>query len=154
MSQAAQPWTDGDFRPQLADGVRLHWDRHDQRSILLHPEGVLRPSETGVAILALCDGRRSIAEIAAVLAGRYGRESDGVHRDLIDFLDQLRARVLVRASVGDEPVDTRTDIGVAGAERSDAPEAAKRRAPGAPPRGRGAPRPPPPSCRHRRQIRK
>ena len=58
-------------------GVRLHWDRHDQRSVLLHPEGVLRPSETGIAVLTLCDGRRSVEEIAAVLAGRYGTESRG-----------------------------------------------------------------------------
>ena len=109
MSQTASPWIDGRFRPHLAEGVRLHWDRHDQRSILLHPEGVLRPSETGAAILTLCDGRRSVDEIAAVLAGMYTREIEGVRRDLIDFLDQLHARVLVRAPVGDEPLDSLTD---------------------------------------------
>ncbi len=109
MSQPAQPWIHGCFRPQLAEGVRLHWDRHDQQSILLYPEGVLRPSATGVAILTLCDGRRSVDEIAAVLAGMYRREIEDLRPDLIDFLDQLHARVLVRAPVGDEPLDSRTD---------------------------------------------
>src|SRR5580704_12558025 len=111
MSLAARRETDGRFRPQLAEGVRLHWDRHDERSILLHAEGVLRPSETGTAVLTLCDGRRSIDEIAAVLAGRYRREIEGVRPEVIDFLDELHARVLVRAAVGeeDEPPDSHSD---------------------------------------------
>jgi pyrroloquinoline quinone biosynthesis protein E len=103
MSPPALPVIGGRFRPRLAAGVRLHWDRHDQRSLLLHPEGVLRPSETGIAVLTLCDGRRSVEEIAAVLAGRYGTAIDGVRREVIDFLDELHTRVLVRAAAGDDP---------------------------------------------------
>jgi pyrroloquinoline quinone biosynthesis protein E len=104
-SLADHPWSDGRSQPHLAEGVRLHWDRHDQRSILLHPEGVLRPSETGLAILALCDGRRSVDEIAAVLAGRYTRKIADVRRDLIEFLDEMYTRILIRVPVGDEALD-------------------------------------------------
>ncbi len=81
MSESAHPWLDGRLPPPVAEGVQpAYGTARDQRSVLLPPEGVLRPSETGVAILALCDGRRSVAEIAAVLAGKYRREIEGVRR--------------------------------------------------------------------------
>jgi pyrroloquinoline quinone biosynthesis protein E len=116
ISLTAPTATDGQFRPRLAEGVRLHWDRHDRRPVLLYPEGVLRPSETGMAILTLCDGRRSVDEIAAVLAGMYGSHIDGIRPEVIDFLDQLQARVLVRAAAGGEPADPRTEDAPAGCD--------------------------------------
>ena len=57
---------------------------------------------TGTApqILALCDGRRSIGEIAASLAERFGAELDVVSGDVARFLQDLAAG---RARACDEP---------------------------------------------------
>ena len=36
-----------------------------QQHVLLYPEGAVLLNDTGAAILELCDGQRSVAEIAA-----------------------------------------------------------------------------------------
>lgn len=59
-------------RPVLATGVRLHRDGVRDRDVLLYPEGALVLNETAAAVLALCDGTRTIDEIAAELSPRYG----------------------------------------------------------------------------------
>ena len=51
--------------PGLAPGVRLHHDRVRAREVLLAPERIVALDETAAAILALVDGRRNLAEIAA-----------------------------------------------------------------------------------------
>ena len=72
--------------------ARLEFDRIRQQRVLLYPEGVVLLNDTGAAILDLCDGRRSIAEIATVLGERY--QSD-VSADVIVYLSQLVERDLV-----------------------------------------------------------
>jgi pyrroloquinoline quinone biosynthesis protein D len=59
-------------RPRLAPHVRLVYDQARQRHVLLTPETVTLLNGTGAAILELCDGERTIAEILAELRGRYG----------------------------------------------------------------------------------
>ena len=63
---------DGADRPHLAPHVRLAYDQARQRHVLLTPETVTLLNGTGAAILELCDGERTIAEILAELRGRYG----------------------------------------------------------------------------------
>ena len=63
-------------RPQLAPGVRLHWDKVRERSVLLFPEGAVALNETAVHVLELCDGERSVEEIAATLSERYSGADD------------------------------------------------------------------------------
>ena len=46
-----------------------------------------------MAILELCDGTRSLAEIVATLKQRYGAE--GIELDVTAFLDALAAKGLV-----------------------------------------------------------
>ncbi len=57
--------------PALWRLARLEFDPVRQQRVLLYPEGVVLLNDTGRRILELCDGRRSIAEIAAVLGERY-----------------------------------------------------------------------------------
>jgi pyrroloquinoline quinone biosynthesis protein D len=73
--------------------ARLEFDQVRQQRVLLYPEGVVLLNDTGAAILDLCDGRRSIADIAAVLAERYHCD---VTADVIEYLSQLVERELVR----------------------------------------------------------
>jgi pyrroloquinoline quinone biosynthesis protein D len=63
-----------------------------QRPVLLYPEGAMFINDTGKAILELCDGTRTVAEIATELGGRY--EAD-VLADVSDYLEHLAARDLV-----------------------------------------------------------
>jgi pyrroloquinoline quinone biosynthesis protein D len=58
-------------RPRLADGARLQYDDVREEHLLLVPEGAVRLNETAVHVLELCDGRRSLDEIAAALSQRY-----------------------------------------------------------------------------------
>ena len=58
--------------PALPNGFRLHWDKVRERHVILYPEGALGLNPTAVAVLELCDGKRTIEEIAAAVSQRYG----------------------------------------------------------------------------------
>jgi pyrroloquinoline quinone biosynthesis protein D len=72
--------------------VRLTFDKTRDTHVLLFPEGVLVPNATAAAVLALCDGESTVAEIAAALAARYR----GVRaQDVTDVLARLESRRVV-----------------------------------------------------------
>src|SRR5689334_4805414 len=79
-------------RPCLTPGARLHWDQLRQQHVLLIPEGLLVVNTTGAAVLALCDGERSITSITAELSTRYGHV---VQEEIVAFLDRLASKRLV-----------------------------------------------------------
>ncbi|MEO8139213.1 MAG: pyrroloquinoline quinone biosynthesis peptide chaperone PqqD [Gemmatimonadota bacterium] len=79
-------------RPRLWRLARLDFDRVRQRPVLLYPEGAMILNETGKAILELCDGERSVAEISNILGTRYGTD---VTFDVIEYLGMLVQRDLV-----------------------------------------------------------
>ena len=80
---------DLDDRPRLARHVRLSFCRTRQRDILQLPETVVVLNGSGAAILGLCDGRRTVAEIEAELGARYQAVPDDEVRR---FLTRLAAR--------------------------------------------------------------
>jgi pyrroloquinoline quinone biosynthesis protein D len=84
-------------RPRLAQHVRLAYDQTRQRHVLLTPETVTLLNGTGAAILDLCDGVRTVAEILAELRGRYDSVADAEVRA---FLNGLLARRCVEVSHG------------------------------------------------------
>ncbi len=51
--------------------MRLGFDKVRRTHVLLFPEGVVMPNATAVAVLELCDGERSVAEIVAALSKTY-----------------------------------------------------------------------------------
>jgi pyrroloquinoline quinone biosynthesis protein D len=59
-------------RPRLVDGARLQYDDVREEHTLLIPEGAVRLNATAAQVLELCDGERSVGDIAAVLSERYG----------------------------------------------------------------------------------
>ncbi len=91
------PTADTADRPRLAPHVRLTYDQARQRHVLLTPETVTLLNGTGAAILELCDGERTIAEILAELRVRYDRVADAEVRA---FLTGLLARRCVEVSHG------------------------------------------------------
>ena len=65
----------------------MSFDRARGQHALLSPETVWVINDTGAAIVELCDGRRTVAEIRAELQTRYADVADGdVHRFLADLI--------------------------------------------------------------------
>jgi coenzyme PQQ biosynthesis protein PqqD len=83
----------GTSRPKLWKFARVQFDEARQRSVLQYPEGAVLLNDTAAEILALCDGTRTVADIAATLEQRYGSD---VLNDVQTYLSQLADRELVR----------------------------------------------------------
>jgi len=76
-------------RPRLSAHAALRESEADGLLAVL-PERAVQLNDTGREILALCDGTRSVAEVAAALGGRYP-EDPAVVRDVHEFVDRMRA---------------------------------------------------------------
>ena len=83
-----------DSTPKLWRLARLDYDPVRRRHVLLYPEGAVLLNETGAAILELCNGVHTLAEIVSILSERY--HSD-VTADVTEYLDQMANRELIRA---------------------------------------------------------
>jgi pyrroloquinoline quinone biosynthesis protein D len=80
-------------RPRLAGKARLKWDTVREKHLLLFPEGVLVLNPTAHAVLALCDGQRTVADIIQTLAAQYA--NDALAGDVRDLLEKLADKGLV-----------------------------------------------------------
>ncbi len=74
--------------PVLAQGVRFRRSA-DGQGLLLIPEGVVNLNDSAAAIIELVDGQRTVAEIAALLATRYGMDVAAIASDIEDLLQRL-----------------------------------------------------------------
>jgi pyrroloquinoline quinone biosynthesis protein D len=83
-----------DSAPKLWRLARLDYDQVRQRPVLLYPEGAVLLNDTGFAILELCNGSRTVAEIVSILTERYHAD---VSADVTEYLDRMADRELVRA---------------------------------------------------------
>jgi pyrroloquinoline quinone biosynthesis protein D len=64
-----------------------------QTDMLLMPEGVIKIKGTGLDIIALCDGNKTLSEIVSALQLKYpGAPHDQIKTDAIDFLNHLRQK--------------------------------------------------------------
>ena len=81
---------DGSTVPRLAPGVRLADRQSEQPGLLLMPERVLRLNESSLAIVELCDGKRTVLQILEELRAKYSKaEPVQIMNDLIDYLQKL-----------------------------------------------------------------
>lgn len=83
----------GGSRPALWRLARIDFDPVRQRRVLLYPEGAILLNDTAAEILELCDGARTVDEIASTLGARYDAD---VRRDVVEYLSQLIDRELLR----------------------------------------------------------
>lgn len=80
-------------RPTLIDRGRLKFDQIRQISLLLLPERVIELNESGAAILTLCTGENTIADICCRLQNEFDENvSDDVH----SFLRKMHDLGIVR----------------------------------------------------------
>lgn len=77
-------------RPTLVRKARLRYEEVRKVDLLLLPERVVKLNATGAAILHLCDGKRTVREIARELETRYGR--NGLEREVLEFLQKVSER--------------------------------------------------------------
>jgi len=72
----------------------------DQSTYVLDPEtsALHTFDEVGERIWELCDGQRSVAEIANVIEGEYEVDAPQAEADVVEFLDELVTKGLVTVS--------------------------------------------------------
>jgi pyrroloquinoline quinone biosynthesis protein D len=95
---------DAGVRPRLAAKARIQTDRVSGETVLLYPEGALLLNPTGAAIVGLCDGRRTFAELVDELAARYDTLSVELSGDVGEYLMRLRDHGLLELPpAGEDP---------------------------------------------------
>jgi coenzyme PQQ biosynthesis protein PqqD len=84
-------------KPALAPKARLRFDRISGGYMLLYPERGLALNATAASILKLCDGDRTVEGIVGALSIEYlERTTDDIRHEVVDFLDELMKRGLLR----------------------------------------------------------
>jgi pyrroloquinoline quinone biosynthesis protein D len=73
------------MKPAIAHGMRLQWEPAQEAHVLLYPEGMVKLNGSAGAILARCDGVRTLAEIVADLERAYG--ASGLSADVNAFVN-------------------------------------------------------------------
>lgn len=81
--------------PALARGRRLYHDEARDRWVIQAPERVFSPDPIAVEVLKLCDGSRSVAELANALALRYDAPKERILADVVAMLQDLADKGVV-----------------------------------------------------------
>jgi pyrroloquinoline quinone biosynthesis protein D len=76
-------------RPVLPRHAKLKFDETRQVWVILAPERVLAPDEIAVEVLQLCDGLRTVGDMADMLAAKYAAERGAILTDVIAMLQDL-----------------------------------------------------------------
>ena len=71
----------------------FRWEEPQQAHVLLYPEGVVKVNETGAAILKLCNGINTVAEVISELNDKYTTDvTDSINK----FLEVAHAKGWIR----------------------------------------------------------
>ena len=84
-------------RPALPPHIKLRHDAGRGRWHVLAPERVFEPDDTAVAVLKLCDGARTVGDIAVELAKEYNAPKEEIVADIIAMLQDLADKGVVKA---------------------------------------------------------
>ena len=84
-------------RPSLPPHIKLRHDAGRGRWHVLAPERVFEPDDTAVAVLKLCDGARTVGDIAVELAKEYNAPKEEIVADIIAMLQDLADKGVVKA---------------------------------------------------------
>ncbi len=77
----------GDSKPRLVRKARLRYEEVRKIDMLLLPERVVKLNSTGAAILRLCDGTKTVREIAKELEAQYGRAN--LQGEVLEYLRKV-----------------------------------------------------------------
>lgn len=84
-------------RPKLPRHIKLRHDAGRDAWIILAPERVFKPDETAVEVLKLCDGQRSVGDIASHLAAAFNAPRDVILADVVVMLQDLADKGVITA---------------------------------------------------------
>lgn len=82
---------------KLPRHIKLRHDPGRDRWVILAPERVFEPDETSVEVLKLCDGERTVSIISGMLAEQYQAPADVIMTDVIDMLQDLADKGVVKS---------------------------------------------------------
>jgi pyrroloquinoline quinone biosynthesis protein D len=88
---------DGGTKPVMPPHIKLRHDAGRGRWLILAPERIFDPDEIAVAVLKLCDGSHTVADIAAELAKDYNAPVEEITADVIAMLQDLADKGVVKA---------------------------------------------------------
>jgi pyrroloquinoline quinone biosynthesis protein D len=83
--------------PVIPRYIKLRHDAGRGRWVILAPERVFNPDETAVAVLKLCDGVRSVKDIASQLSKEYNAPESEIIGDIISMLQDLSDKGVITA---------------------------------------------------------
>jgi pyrroloquinoline quinone biosynthesis protein D len=87
-------------QPRLARSFKLQHDKTRDRWIIQGPERVFSPDAIAVEVLKLCDGSRTVADLADSLSLRYNARKEQILADVISMLQDLADKGVVGAVAG------------------------------------------------------
>ncbi|HSS63554.1 MAG TPA: pyrroloquinoline quinone biosynthesis peptide chaperone PqqD [Gammaproteobacteria bacterium] len=90
-----------DFRPALANFVRLQHDNARDRWVLQAPERVLVLDDTGKAVVDRFDGKASLGEIIDALVAEYDAPRDVIDHDVRAVIGLLEEKRFLRSGADD-----------------------------------------------------
>jgi pyrroloquinoline quinone biosynthesis protein D len=83
--------------PSMPPYIKLRHDAGRGRWLILAPERIFEPDDIAVEVLKLCDGERTVADIADALAKEYNAPKEEVLTDIIAMLQDLADKGVVKA---------------------------------------------------------
>ena len=83
-------------KPALPRHIKMRHDAGRGRWILLAPERVFEPDDTAVEILKLCDGERTVQDIAVQLAKDYNAPITEIQGDIVQMVQDLADKGVLR----------------------------------------------------------
>ncbi len=88
---------DAATRPVIPPYIKLRHDAGRGRWVILAPERLFDPDDVAVEVLKLCDGQRTVADIAEHLAKEYNGQVADIKADIVEMLQDLADKGVVKA---------------------------------------------------------
>ena len=87
-----------DARPRLSPHYVFRWEESQSAFILLYPEGLIKLNASAGAVLARCDGARTVATIIAELQASYPAQGAEIADGVRAFVDLACDKGWLRAA--------------------------------------------------------
>jgi pyrroloquinoline quinone biosynthesis protein D len=84
-------------KPYLPRYMKLRHDEARGTWVIQGPERVFSPDTIAVEVLKLCDGSRTVADLAETLAVRYNAPKEQIQSDITEMLQDLADKGVVKA---------------------------------------------------------
>ena len=84
-------------KPVMPPHIKMRHDAGRGRWIILAPERLFDPDDVAVEVLKLCDGVRTVGDIAAQLSKDYNAPQADIEVDIIAMLQDLADKGVVKA---------------------------------------------------------